>query len=431
MSELPKRSSRYRWLLFCVFAVVAGFALQRRMKVEAAEAVGGVVAFDGTDDAVDSTAVTPEWLREVAGDEYYQRTTTVDFSTDWRSRSKSNYSKIQNEDLVLLAKFADLKTLDLGNNPAITDAGLMYLAGLQLETLNLHRTGIEGSGLRYLRSYQALKGVSLKHTPLGDEGMKHFRHLGKLNWLNLSNTKITDDGLQHLTSLVALETLALGNTAVTDRGLDHLRTITGLKRLDLHGTSVTAAGVRALQAALSDCQISPTAERLSAVPEDIPLWEPSYSPTRTELVDKIEDLGGRIRVDDNQVGQPIVDFMLFDSNISDTSLLRLLAEMPNLEELNLRNVLVGDGVVEQLSNWPKLRFVSLQGSRITDAGLPHFSKLQKLKDLDLSSTRVGDAGLQSLSQLKQLEALDIGETFVTVDGAFRIRQAIPACRVND
>jgi internalin A len=352
--------------------------------------------------------------------------TAVDFA-----QNRSSLPSIQNKDLKVLAEFPKLKLLELGHNSAITDAGLIHLKGLQIETLYLYRTGVEGPGLRVLQSLPQLKAVCLDYTALGDEGMQHLCSLNKLSCLDLNNTKITDDGLRNLSSVATLERLTLRNTLITDTGLGHLRQLTGLKELGLSGTNVTAAGVRKLQAALPGCQITPTVDQLSAAPEDVSLWEPDDSPTRAELLEKIEEIGGSIQVDTNHPDEPIVYFMLFDSNISDASLLRLLAEMPDLEELNLRHVLVGDTLAESLPYWPNLRFISLGQSRITDAGLPHFSRLHNLKELVLNSTRIGDDGIESLCQLHQLESLEISDTWVTTGGAYRLRQALPACSVKN
>ena len=146
---------------------------------------------------------------------------------------------------------------------------------------------------------------------------------------------------------------------------------------------------------------------------------------------KIEELGGFVSVDEDAPDQPITSLMLQDSNISDASCLRLLREMPDLKQLNMRHVLVGDILAEQLPNWTELTYVSLGDSRVTDSGVAHLSKLQHLTELSLESTRITDAALKSLYSMTQLQHLNVDVTRTTVDGVLAIRGALPKCRVND
>lgn len=60
--------------------------------------------------------------------------------------------------------------------------------------------------------------------------------------------------LKHLEGLSGLRKLSLGDR-VTDAGLVHLRGMKQLRKLDLTNSRVTDDGKKALQAALSDCEI--------------------------------------------------------------------------------------------------------------------------------------------------------------------------------
>lgn len=438
-TSLKQRLLSRRWLPLCLFALAAGIwvlieagiALQQRWRAEEIEAADGIVYFDGAEEEGRDGPVTPAWFRHAVGEEYYGQLRWIDFSTDWAKRSSSDPSKVTDDDLKLLTRFKDATVLDLGNNLGITDEGLVHLRDSQVEDLLLHRTGVTGPGLRHLESLQQLKRLSLEYTPLTDEGLSHLSSRTTLTWLSLGNTQITDEGLRHLAGLHNLERLMLSNTHISDRGLESLHGLTALKYLSLALTDVTASGVEKLEEQLPDCVIYPDSIWLETTPQDQPLWGSSETPTREELLEAVEELGGSADVDLSRPGMPIVRFMLFDSDISDASLLRLLRQMPDLEQLNLRQVQVGDALARELPSWPGLTFVSLDSSRITNDGLSPLCELPNLRELSLVETRISDDGLESLQRMQQLKQLMVDHTWMSAKGILALRDALPNCSVSD
>ena len=63
--------------------------------------------------------------------------------------------------------------------------------------------------------------VYLSGTAVTDAELVHLKGLS-INSLNLDSTKVTDAGLVHLKGLTNLTSLGLGRTQVTDAGLVHL-----------------------------------------------------------------------------------------------------------------------------------------------------------------------------------------------------------------
>jgi len=122
--------------------------------------------------------------------------------------------------------------------------------------------------------------------------------------------------------------------------------------------------------------------------------------------------------------------MLFDSDISDESLLRLLEQLSALQKLNLRYVLVGDRLAQGLPRLSNLVFLSFDASRLTDVGLVDIGRLTSLRELSLVSTRISDVGLGHLTGLKNLEALNVVDTRATTKGREQIRNALPKCRIQ-
>jgi Leucine-rich repeat (LRR) protein len=440
--EQPTPSPKRRWLtfslrgafliltIFCIWlAIRSTRARNQEHAVRDVLAHGGHLRFDYQEDATGAVIdkaqpQAPEWLRRALGEEYFREVVTVELATGHFTQQP----KATDADLAIFQTLGDVTTLELGGNPGITDAGLKHLAGLEkLRTLYLYRTEVIGPGLQHLP--RNLEALSLQFAPAVDEGLIHLKRLPKLRWLNLSNTKITDDGLCHLSALRSLEQLQLANTDITDQGLEQLKGLKGLNELSVGGTNVTGRGLADFQKALPNCGVSPSPERLDAVPEHVPLWPPDHQPTGTDVLEKVKQLQGSAKVDRSRPDQPIVDFTLFDSNISDESLLQLLGHMPNLERLNLRRVLVGDSLAEGVMRF-KLTFLSLDDSRLTDEGLRHIGQITTLRELSLNHTRITDAGLRHLTGLKDLERLYVGDTRVTRSGCAMLHQALPKCHIS-
>jgi hypothetical protein len=348
----------------CVWlAVVATRARKQKEAMDKIQMLRGVLHFDYQIDErqgylANAEPEAPAWLLRTLGEDYFRRVVTVDFNF-------GGGNKATDANLAVFRNLPDVTTIELNNNPRVTDDGLEHLAGLsKLRVLYLYRANVKGPGIRHLpRNLQVLM---LRHSPLTDEGLASLKNMPRLSTLRIGFTNVTDRGLAHLSELSALEDLELRNTDVTDAGLEHLRTLKNLSVLSLDHTKVTGAGVARLQQALPNCQILPSQQWLDARPQDFELWADGYQPGTDELLTKIKELGGSmdVKIDKTRPGQPVVSFMLFDSMVSDETLIQLLAQMPELEELNLRRVLVGDRVAKELPRLSKLRFLSLDSSRI-------------------------------------------------------------------
>lgn len=441
--EQPTPSPKRRWLtfslrgafliltIFCIgLAILSALSARARNQKQAVSDVlahGGHLGFDYQEDATGAVnrkaqPPTPQWLRRALGEEYFREVVAVGLATGHFTQPP----KATDADLAIFQTLGDVTMVELGGNPGITDAGLIHLAGLKkLRILYLYRTEIRGPGLQHLP--RNLESLSLQHAPAGDEGLIHLKSLPKLRWLNLSNTKITDDGLRHLSALRSLEDLSLANTDITDQGLEHLKGSKGLNSLSVGGTNVTGRGVADFQKALPSCRVFPSPERLNAVPDDVALWPPEHQPTRAEVLEKVKQLQGNAKVDGSRPDQPIFDFTLFDSDISDESLLQLLGHMPHLERLNLRRVLVGDPLAEGVMPF-KLTFLSLDESRLTDEGLRPIGQITTLRELSLNHTRITDAGLRHLTGLKNLDRLYVDDTRATESGCAMLQQTLPKCK---
>lgn len=110
---------------------------------------------------------------------------------------------------------------------------------------------------------------------------------------------------------------------------------------------------------------------------------------------------------------------LFECQVSDDDL-RSLKELRTLRVLDLPEAIADDGLAH-VANLTQLEALDLSGTKITDEGLVHLQRLRKLRVLDLSGTEITDAGLTHLRGLRQLEALNLGETRVTDEGLAKLK----------
>lgn len=123
------------------------------------------------------------------------------------------------------------------------------------------------------------------------------------------------------------------------------------------------------------------------------------------------------------------DFSLRHQPVRDEEL-ALLADMPNLVELNLAGTNVGDAQMPLIAKLPHLRVLKLQKTSVTDAGLKALRSLKHLEVLNLYGTQVSDQGLLELTDLKQLRRIYVWQTKVTEVGAKKLMTAIAGLHIE-
>lgn len=91
---------------------------------------------------------------------------------------------------------------------------------------------------------------------------------------------------------------------------------------------------------------------------------------------------------------------------------------------------VPDAELAILAEFPDLLDLDLCDTGIGDVGLTYVAKLRKLRRLDLRRTRVTDTGLARLTELKGLAFVDLDNTRVTTRGIESLKQAIPGVKTS-
>jgi len=132
-----------------------------------------------------------------------------------------------------------------------------------------------------------------------------------------------------------------------------------------------------------------------------------------ESTDWISNLGGKI---ERNAGGKIIAVDLRGSWMGDAEMLSL-AELPDLEKLDLSHTRITDEGMLLLKSAPKIRDLSLfYAEWITDQGMAAIRDWKHLKRLNLRGTRISNLTLEILSRISRLEALDIANTLVTDNG---------------
>ena len=116
-------------------------------------------------------------------------------SSDYRDLAVSwswhYYSKVSDDELLLLSNLSNVRSLDL-HRSKISDAGLVYLEGMnQLEELNLEDTGITDAGLEHLKGLTRLQTLNIRFNRISNAGIAHLKGLDKLHALDIFATMIT------------------------------------------------------------------------------------------------------------------------------------------------------------------------------------------------------------------------------------------------
>jgi hypothetical protein len=170
------------------------------------------------------------------------------------------------------------------------------------------------------------------------------------------------------------------------------------------------------------------------------------------IMDRVEKLGGHVRLDDKQPGAPIVEIdlhqtrthdadleilhglstlrtlNLFGTSITDAGLTHV-AGLTKLEKLHLNNTSIGDAGLEHLRGTTSLKELSLYGTKVTDEGLRRVAALSSLQILALGGRPITDQGMKNLTGIKELRQISLVGTSVTPAGISELQRRWPKLQV--
>src|SRR5579885_832147 len=120
------------------------------------------------------------------------------------------------------------------------------------------------------------------------------------------------------------------------------------------------------------------------------LWLQPPSPERARA--RIQQLGGRVHIEESSQDRPVVKVDLTDCPAGDDDLEYLIA-FPHLQYLILTGTRISGEGLKRLSGLKELHGLALSGPAAGGEGLRHLGALTGLHELRLEKTTLTDAGL--------------------------------------
>lgn len=295
----------------------------------------------------------------------------------------------------------------------ISDDDLELVARLEhVERINLAYTWISDLGMERLKPLENVRELSLYYCDyITDGGVIPLKGWSKLEVLNLEGTDVTSRSFEHIANLENLRVLHVGHSRVEDEGFENLAPLAKLEEIGFGGNKMSGRALPLLK----------------------------MLPSLRRVV-----IGGRQRTDSGLWGVDLSDFNL-----------DRIAELTELEELDLHDSKIGDRGLTRLEGLVNLRRLDLSGTEAGASGAAALEKfrelealrlwrceqagdavaetvleLPKLETLDLAQSGLTDAGLAKLGEAPALRKLYVGETKVTREAVARFRKAHPGVEVS-
>lgn len=221
---------------------------------------------------------------------------------------------------------------------------------------------------------------------------------------------VTDRGIKSLENHPTLESLILQlllsrSSSITDSALESVARIPRLTRLRIENAPITDEGVNRLIARLAE---------------------------RGKI--KWFDLFKCPKVTDDglaQIGRlTSLETLLLNNNDSLTSgILKQIAQLTNLNRLDLNGISLDDSDLIHLKSLTKLETLALSNDKsnpqLTDKGLAYISQVPSLRSLTIQDAKITDGGVESLIHLKGLQELGLVRTEITDQGVTELAKNLP------
>ncbi len=369
-------------------------------------------------------------------------------------------SDIDDDDLVDLAKFQSLKSLDLSNTQ-VTDAGITELLKArssetsnklwpQLESLNLRATRTKKAWIKFASQLPNLSSLDLSATDVTDEDLAYIApgFFSSLQEINLAETEISHNGLRNLTRRTALYFIDIQDTSIGDEAIETLLACEMVWGLKTRHTSLTYAGAQKIAKTIGPFQYGETAHY--SIP-DYHITEP-FDPTSIRFPNRGFNRFNTFIIDGENLNfdqlRPLLQVERIESltfkkcdvtpdelvtlaagtkyklelcgKFCEASWLAAIAGRPELKcsLLHLRHENLGLDHLHAIKNWKQLKRLSLSGGKWNRktleqlSQLPVMANLETLKFIDTEIERDALLGLKGHPSLNFVETPNF-----TLDGA--------------
>ena len=273
---------------------------------------------------------------------------------------------------LIVKSFPKLVELDLSSNTNMSSGVMKILSEQpQLQRLSLVQNKINDIGAQRLAKFADLKSLDLRgNMEAGDMALEVIGGLSKLTGLKHRSTAVTDAGLEALSANPALDSLLIQDFAITDQSGPHLAKLPKLTQLEVFRCQgFGSQGVLALKGTgltrLTLRDLPNVYDQALEVLDDLPKLKRLYLHELTSISDAGLTHLGKLQALEQldlwvvpQMGDATID---------------VIATLPNLKTLSIRSTGVTDACIEKL-----LALKSVQNLTFKDNGAVSEEARQKL-----------------------------------------------------
>ncbi len=351
---------------------------------------------------------------------------------------------------------------------AVDDEFVCQLLNMRnLETLDLRKTEVNGSGLAKLNLLPRLQSLQIDMSaeqfevlidnqlvhllpiahgsdrifatkdcditelemngfygyPVSNGMLKNLGRLKSLRKLSLIESKANNDAIPQLVEIPQLQSLDLERTLIDNEALRLLATAPHLRSLCLDETNISVDGLMHLtnmktlqELHLNRCKIDDSS--LSALGMLASLERLELSGTQVRFQNGIRSGSFKTLEYLNVRGSSVTDLGLSH-----------VAKLPKLRRLDLTLCAVGDDGIKSLSTARALEDLNLNCTSITDEALRYAASSETLQVLSLQGTTITDEGLLHLLGMKNLKSLVLYGTQTTSTAVRRLQLELPHCEI--
>lgn len=272
-------------------------------------------------------------------------------------------------------------------NPAeITDVDLAVLPAeiadarehdKRVEGLDLSRTRVEGSGLRFLHK-QGLKAIDLDDTAIEPEYLPYLKYLKGERLISLSGVRITPAHIKALSTIGKIHDLRLNRCATINDAIATELASMKIRMLGLSGSKITASILDKLDKS-----------------DEIAYLDLS----NTAITDRDLERIGDLDLKSLQIS--------YCSNLTGNSLETIARRWPGLEVLHIDSLKLTGQQFASLSRLRNLRILQVLNVPLSDPDMEVVSRLRELTDFYNTRGVFTAAGLSQLMKLKKLKMISV------------------------
>jgi Leucine-rich repeat (LRR) protein len=310
------------------------------------------------------------------------------------------------DDIALFGRLGDLRALRIQNCRALDDAMVGRLTGLgNLDTLALTNSVITDAGVQTIvQAFPELVELDLSsNTNMTGAALKTIAGLGKLERLSLLQNRFNDLNTRRLSKMPQLRSLDLrGNMEAGDMTLAVVGKLPQLTALKHRSTAVTDSG-------LADLAASPSLESL--LMQDFAITSAAGPElARLSKLSSLEIFRCQGFGSDGVLalaGMPLNRLTLRDLPDVGDPALAVLAKLPQLKRLYLHELAsLGDEGLRHLASARELEVLDIWSvPRMTDATVQVIAALPNLKELSIRETGVTEASAAAIAAMPKLQSL--------------------------